>query len=175
VLTRLTFVDEVKACSNKKPVSDLLALNYIRNLAEEVGKKYDKTFNVYRHVVPSDYVGIRCETDEQIAKVVEEMFLASYPQIFDKYVEFHLRKRPMSVRVIYAVGDLGNYDAFVRLGISEITQTQLDAHIGDANLEKQEKIQETSAETIESLLKEEELEKHKEGSTFSKFFKNKNK
>ncbi|NBW58170.1 hypothetical protein EBR43_10420, partial [bacterium] len=96
------------------------------------------SFNVYKNVIPSDYLGIRCQTDEELAKVIESMFLATYPQILDKYLENQLRKRPLFIRVIYAVGDLGSYDAFDRLKISEISEKQLDSYLGDAKVEKEE-------------------------------------
>jgi hypothetical protein len=136
LVTRLNFLEELKSCKTRKPATDLITLNYLRGLADEIGSRYDKAFNAYRNVVPSDFIGIKCESQEDLSKIIEQMFMSSYPQILDKYVEHQLRKRPLSIRVIYAVGDLGSYEAFARSGIPEITQQQLDDHLGDAKLNK---------------------------------------
>lgn len=136
LVTRLNFLEELKSCTTRKPATDLITLNYLRGLADEIASRYDKAFNAYRNVVPSDFVGIKCESQEDLSKILEQMFMASYPQILDKYVEHQLRKRPLSIRVIYAVGDVGSYDAFARHSIPEITQQQLDAHLGDAKVDK---------------------------------------
>jgi len=165
VITNLNFLDEVKKCKTPKPATDILGINYIRNVAEEIAKKYDNTFNAYRNIVPSEHVGVRCETEEQLAVVIQKMFLSTYPQILDKYVEHQLRKRPISTRVVYAVGHFNNYDVFLKLGISEISEKELDAYIGDARAEAVE----TIVENVE--LKETELEKEDKSNTFSNFFK----
>lgn len=164
VVTRLNFLNELKLCKSQKPATDLITLNYIRNLAEEIGSRHDKNFNVYKNVIPSDYVGIRCVTDEELAKVIECMFLATYPQILDKYVENQLRKRPIFIRVVYAVGDLGSYDAFDRLKIPEISEKQLDSHLGDAKVKKEE------SEVVEEK-QEQSLETEDDSSGLKKFFK----
>lgn len=125
VLSPPSFLDEIRACLPKKGSSATLGPNYLRAIAEEIGRRYDKFFNPYRNVVPHDFVGRICNSDEEIASVVHEMFQARYPLIYERYYETKLRSRPFNVKVIYFLGDMGHAVVFNRLGIRKI-------HIEDA-------------------------------------------
>jgi hypothetical protein len=128
-LAKPDFLEEVRACVKRRGGSDILGLNYLRAIAEEIGRKYDRTFNPYRNVVPSDYIGRFCKTDEEVAAVVHEMFTARYPQIYQKYYEYLLRQRSFDIRVIYFAGDAHDEGVFNRLGIRKIDMDEIKSHL----------------------------------------------
>lgn len=130
VLSPPTFLDEVKACARKKGSSATVGPNYLRSIAEEIGRRYDKFFNPYRNVVPHDFAGRICESDEDVAKTVHEMFQARYPAIYQRYYESILRSRPFTTKVIYFSGAADDAVVFQKLGIPQITAAEVSAHLG---------------------------------------------
>lgn len=161
LLSKPTFLEEVKACSRRKGFSATLGPNYLRAVAEEIGRRYDKHFNAYRNVVPQDFMGRVAETDEQIAEVVHEMFQARYPVIYQRYYESVLRSRPFTTRVIYFTGSQDDAVVFQRLGINEIDAGQVSDHLGiqkplGKDAPKQTHAAPKAQEVQEILLKKEE-------------------
>lgn len=130
VLLPPSFLNEVKACERKKGSSATVGPNYLRAIAEEIGRRYDKFFNPYRNVVPHDFAGRISSSDEDTAKTVHEMFQATYPVIYQKYYESILRARPFSIKVIYFLGSKEDAVVFKKLGISEISLDDAPAHLG---------------------------------------------
>ena len=104
VLSRPTFLEEVKTCARKRGGAATIGPNYLRAIAEEIGRRYDRLFNAYRNVVPHDFAGRICESDEDVAQTVHEMFQARYPAIYQRYYESVLRSRPFTTKVIYFSG-----------------------------------------------------------------------
>lgn len=130
VLSPPSFLNEVKACERKKGSSATVGPNYLRAIAEEIGRRYDKFFNPYRNVVPHDFAGRISSSDEDTAKTVHEMFQATYPVIYQKYYESILRARPFSIKVVYFLGAKEDAVVFKKLGISEISPDDVPAHLG---------------------------------------------
>jgi len=127
-----SFLEEIRSCFRKKGGSASLGPNYLRAIAEEIGRRYDRSFNSYRNVVPQDFMGRMCGSDEEVAVVVHEMFQARYPVIYQKYYEHLIRARPFSTKVIYFTGSEVDAQIFARLGISKIEESQVPAHLGYA-------------------------------------------
>lgn len=158
-LSKPTFVDEVKACFKRKGSSAKLGPNYLRAIAEEIGRRYDKNFNPYRHVVPQDFAGRMSGTDEDTAKTVSEMFTARYPLIYQKYYESVLRSRPFNIKVIYVTDDVDT-SLLKKLGIYEISVDQIDAHLGGAREQDEiiennvQKIEQAPTETLAKIVEE---------------------
>lgn len=129
VLSKPLFLEEVRAAVKKKGSSAQIGPNYLRAIAEEIGRRYDKMFNAYRNVVPHDYMGRYCASDEEVAAVVHEMFQARYPLIYQRYYEHLLRERNFNIRVIYFTGDEVDESVFFRLGIRKIAESEADLYI----------------------------------------------
>jgi hypothetical protein len=132
-LDDLNFLDEIRACDKKRGGSNIIGANYLRAIAEEVGKKYDKSFNPYRHVVPTDYSGRVSNSIEETAAIVKEMFLARYPQIFDKYLEYKFKTRPFGTKIVYLNGSEDQtVDVFSKLGVKILKNEDLNLDtVGD--------------------------------------------
>ena len=160
VLSKPTFLEEIKACSRRKGFSATLGPNYLRAIAEEIGRRYDKYFNAYRHVVPQDFMGRVAETDEQVAEVIHEMFQARYPAIYQRYYESVLRSRPFTTKVIYFTGSADDVTVFKRLGIDQINENQILDHLGiNKSLKKQtQKLEKQQKESSVSEVKKQEME-----------------
>lgn len=130
VLEHPMFMEEIRACEKKRGGAHLVGSNYLRSIAEEIGRKYDKTFNPYRHVVPSDYHGVSCQTLEEVATLVQGMFRATYPKIFDSYYEYRIKSRPFDVRVVYLIDDAVYATTATRCGLKQISKDQIEDHLG---------------------------------------------
>jgi hypothetical protein len=129
-LSRPSFLDEVKTCSHKRGGAATIGPNYLRAIAEEIGRRYDRFFNPYRNVVPHDFAGRICESDEDVAQAVHEMFQARYPIIYQKYYESILKSRPFTTKVIYFSGSQEDAAVFQKLGIREISLKEVPDHLG---------------------------------------------
>jgi len=131
VLSRPTFLEEVKTCARKRGGAATIGPNYLRAIAEEIGRRYDRLFNAYRNVVPHDFAGRICESDEDVAQTVHEMFQARYPAIYQRYYESVLRSRPFTTKVIYFSGSQEDVAVFQKLGIREISLKEVPDHLGE--------------------------------------------
>lgn len=131
VLSRPSFLDEVKTCAHKRGGAATIGPNYLRAIAEEIGRRYDRLFNAYRNVVPHDFAGRICESDEDVAQTVHEMFQARYPAIYQRYYESVLRSRPFTTKVIYFSGSQEDAAVFQKLGIREISLKEVPDHLGE--------------------------------------------
>jgi hypothetical protein len=137
----LDFVAEVALCEKFKPSSNLMAINYLRAIASEVGRRYDKKFNPYLNIVPCDFVGIRCATNEEIAKVVKDMFDRSYPKIYRSYLETKLRNRPINCKIVYFVNLPDDADKIaeeqgLKVLLSELQHTEPQEDIIDDSFDE---------------------------------------
>ena len=131
VLARPTFLDEVRTCARKRGGAATVGPNYLRAIAEEIGRRYDRLFNAYRNVVPHDFAGRICESDEDVANTVHEMFQARYPAIYQRYYETILRSRPFTTKVVYFSGSQEDAAVFQKLGIREISLKEVPDHLGE--------------------------------------------
>lgn len=104
VITEPDFLEEIKACERWRGCFSSTTANYLRAIATEFGYKYDKKFNPYRSVVPSDYQGIPFKTPDDLSKIVKQMFAASYPQYLKNYLESRVRNRHFQYEHIIVVG-----------------------------------------------------------------------
>lgn len=130
VLERPSFMDEIAACEKRRGGTHNIGANYLRAIAEEIGRRYDKTFNPYRHVVPTDYAGVSCPTLKDVSVLVHKMFESRYPKIYESYYEYKVRARPFDIRVVYLVDEAGFGAALKRAGLKEIQQSEIEAHVG---------------------------------------------
>lgn len=130
VLERPSFMDEIVTCERKRGGAHIIGANYLRAIAEEIGRKYDKNFNPYRNVVPTDYAGIPCPTLKDVSALVHKMFDARYPKIYDSYYETKIRARPFDVRVIYLLDNEEFGATLKRCGVKQIQESQINDCLG---------------------------------------------
>jgi len=104
VISEPDFLEEIKSCERFKGSFSHTTVNYLRSIASEFGNKYDKSFNPYRNIVPTDFQGVPVKTHEDVSKIVRQMFTATYPQIFKSYLESKIRNRPFNCEHVIVVG-----------------------------------------------------------------------
>jgi len=98
------FMEEIKSCERFKGSFSKTTVNYLRSIASEFGNKYDKEFNGYRNIIPTDFQGIPFSSYEEVSTIVKSMFNASYPKIFKSYLESKIRNRPFNCDNVVVVG-----------------------------------------------------------------------
>lgn len=108
VISEPDFLEEIKSCERFRGSFSRTTVNYLRSIASEFGNKYDKAFNSYRNIVPSDFQGIPFKTSEDVSKIVRQMFTATYPQILKSYLESKIRNRSFNCEHIIVVGFSSN-------------------------------------------------------------------
>jgi len=127
VIDEPSFITEIKESERKKPKNNLITANYLREVAFVIGNKYvGETFSSIRDVNPTLFRGRSFESDEDINKIVMEMFYKQYPQVFDKYVDYHIKKREFGTKLIYFKGDHLLTGSFSSNGIDVLPFKDID-------------------------------------------------
>ena len=104
VIEMPNFMTEIEQESGKAPRNKLTAVNHLRAIAGVIGQNYDENFNPWSHVKPNKFVGREFKTNEDISKIVIEMFQAQYPTIFASAVSKKIKARPQGTGLVYFVG-----------------------------------------------------------------------
>jgi hypothetical protein len=125
-----TFEEEVKETIRSLGRGKTLTANYLRVVADAIGKKYDNTFNAFRNIIVHNFEGRTFENTLDIAKVVFRMFESQYPKIFEKYVETKLKERPYGTKLIYFKGPFLITNVFYKAGIDEIKEKDILTYLG---------------------------------------------
>jgi hypothetical protein len=140
VISEPDFLEEIESCERFRGSFSKTTVNYLRSIASEFGNKYDKTFNPYRNIIPSDFQGIPFKTSTEVSKIIRDMFINSYPQIFKSYLESKIRNRPFNCEHIIVVGFNSNL---------------VDSLMSSFDFQREEfKVTNESTDTDESLLNE---------------------
>ena len=125
------FLDDIKNCSVRKPVNNIMSVNYLRSLIADIGQKYiGQTFNALTDVNVAPYKNTPCGTAEEAHEIVQKLFRQSYPTMLDSFVEYHIKKRPAGTRVIYFLGSGAQSAPFLKLGFEEVLEKNLDKVLG---------------------------------------------
>ena len=131
VISGPNFIDEIEHCHRKKPRSMTMSVNYLREIVSTIGLKYGPDdFNPLSSVNVSPYRGIPCSTNELTQGIVIKAFQKSYPEIFTRYVDYHIRNRPEGTKLIYFSGDHLAASAFVTHGIDSLPSKEVDIFLG---------------------------------------------
>ncbi len=131
VLTMPNFLEEIRESHGKAGVRKLTGVNHLRAIAGLIGQRYaPEDFSPYKHVVPANFDGIPYSTDEDLSKVVLNMFMATYPQILDKYFDTKIKQRPFGTKLVYFVGDFLHTGNLQRNGLDQIDEKEVDVYMG---------------------------------------------
>lgn len=131
VIGQPSFMEEIKQCIKKRPRTNTMTVNYLREIVATIGLKYaPETFNPLTDLNVAPYKGVPCETDEKTHEIVVKAFTKYYPAIFDQYVEYHLKRRPRGTKLIYFLGAHGQSSKFTQHGIDSIHPKEVDVYLG---------------------------------------------
>lgn len=116
-----TFLDEVRACFKKRPRSNTMSINYLRELVAAVGARYlSEDFNALTDVNVANFKGTPCASEGQANEILLKLFKQQYPKALDAFVEYHLKQRPNGTRTVYYLGDGAQAGAFLKFGLQEV-------------------------------------------------------
>jgi hypothetical protein len=128
VIDEPDFYTEIRATKSKKPKSNQLTVNYLRELVAAVGQKYlGETFDALRTINVSKYVGIPCNSEEEVHNVLIKAFETQHPELLLAYVEHCFRHRPSGTNFIYYSGNPKYATKLVELGYEQVDEKELDS------------------------------------------------
>lgn len=140
VIDAPNFIEEIAACKNKKPRSGNSSINYLREIVSLIGAKYaPDDFSPLRDVNVSMFKGTPCSSDFETNKVLFKIFKKSYPEIFDMYVDFYIKKRPPGTKLIYFLGSHLFSAKFYENGIDEISFKKINEYLGKSETKNNKK------------------------------------
>lgn len=118
-----TFLSEVQACFHKRPRTNAMSINYLRELVVACGAKYlsdDPTFNPMTEVNVADFKNTPCTTEEEANDILLKIFRKKYPRMLDAFVEHHIKSRPNGTRTVYFLGDGSQVGILLKMGFQEV-------------------------------------------------------
>ena len=125
------FYDFIEAARLKKPKNGITTVNYLRELVSAIGGKFiGEDFDALREVNVSYHKGRNFSSAEDVNAILIDLFNKHYPQMLDKYVEYHIINRPIGTKVIYFLGTPANASKFLEYGIHEVFERDLDKTLG---------------------------------------------
>lgn len=127
IISRPDFKPEIQAAKAKKPRSNAVTINYLREVIAAIGNKYiGEDFDTLRAVNASKYVGVPCETEEQMNELLIKAFEQDYPQLIHAYVHAMFKQRPTGTNLIYFSGGTKFCTKLIELGLEQINVKDLE-------------------------------------------------
>lgn len=131
IINSPSFIEDIKESLVKKPINNLMSVNYLRQLVSDIGTKYiGPDFDALTQVNVANFKGTPCDTPEIAHETIKNLFKQSYPKMFDAYIEYHIKHRPNGTRVVYYLGSGAYVEPFLRLGFEEVLEKDLDKILG---------------------------------------------
>jgi hypothetical protein len=128
IISAPNFMPEIAACRLKKPKSNLLTANYLREVVAAIGLKYmGEDFDALRSLNISRYIGVPCDTEEQIHDTLVKAFVDQLPELLYAVVYHQFKQRPIGTSLIYYTGDSKYCTKLIELGLEQISQKELEA------------------------------------------------
>lgn len=125
------FIEEINKCARRAPKNHYTTSNYMRDVSAAIGDRYmHDDFSALMTVNTSRFRGIPFETPEDVNEIVKQMLGKSVPEVFDRYVDFHIKSRPIGTKLIYFLGDHTQSTPFTVNGIDEIKSKDVDVYLG---------------------------------------------
>jgi hypothetical protein len=128
VISPPDFMDQVVANIKKAPKYKQTAINHLREVLSSIAEKYDQEMNVFK-VRLLNYQGLAFNTNEDISAIVVKILRNEYPIIFDRYLAYQLKNRPMNTKLVYFVGDLNSSKPFYDAGLDMIDEKDIESYM----------------------------------------------
>lgn len=123
------FLEEIRANKGREPRGGITAGTHLRYIVGSIGDKYDPELSAYT-VRPHLYEGRKYENDSQLSGIVIEMLKSQYPKVFERYLDYQIKKRPTNTKLIYYVGDFLATAPFTANGIDMLDEKDVDVYLG---------------------------------------------
>ena len=110
------FLEQVEECQNMLGRTTLTSVNNLRAVVTSIGLKYDEDFSPLSSVNLTKFVGREYKSLQDFSDIVVEILNKQYPKMFDKYIEYNIKKRNNNVDTIYFSGPEEKLNIFKEFG-----------------------------------------------------------
>jgi hypothetical protein len=128
VITEPNFMSEIAQNARKAPKVKQTGLNHLREILNSISNKYDKDMDVMR-IRLANYEGLPYDDDKDLHNIVVRILEKEYPKAFDKYLDHHIKSRPMGTKIIYYTGSLKSTTPFYENGVDMLDANDIDQHL----------------------------------------------
>ncbi|MEM4726057.1 MAG: hypothetical protein QXG63_03885, partial [Nitrososphaerales archaeon] len=139
------FLEEIALHRSKAPRNNLTGNFHLRMILDSIAQKYDPQNMTAYSVRVNNFEGRPFSSDEDLNKIIIEMLLSDYPQIFSKYLDYKIKTRPKDTELVVYVdwGIKDVYEVFYNNGFSEFREeeskkSKLERVIGRSALTKEQ-------------------------------------
>ena len=119
VINMPDFLNEIKASHRKASGKQVTSVHHLREIVTLIAEKYDKDFNFYAKIPYSNYEGLSYQNDDDISKILVNIFNRHCPDLLTKAVEHQVKGRPTNVKTIYFTGPESYLKVFFDNGIAQ--------------------------------------------------------
>jgi hypothetical protein len=131
LVPKISFIEQIKKCKGKQPRNGKVSMFHLRQVIGEIGAKYlGIEFDPVREVNISHVVGRTFNTDEEFDSILVELFDKSCPKVFDGFVMYHLKKRPLGTKLVYFLPKNRGTKSLYELGLQPIAPKDVDVFLG---------------------------------------------
>lgn len=128
VITQPTFLAEIEANIRKAPVKKQTGINHLREVINSIAEKYDHDLNSMRLKLVN-YEGIAYQNNQDLSDIIVRILKTEHPAVFDKYLAYQIKARPMNTKLVYYVGNLNTATPFYDAGLDLIEQKDVEAYM----------------------------------------------
>lgn len=145
VITYPDFMQEIQENKSREGRGGFTGLNHMRSVVGSIGAKYDERLTAYT-VRPHLFEGRAYANDKEFSNILLEMLETQYMDVFEKYLDYQLKNRPSSTKVVYYVGKPINPAPFFTNGMDALTEKEAHKEFGT---KPSKKVSKESNELIE--------------------------
>ena len=102
VIDKPNFMAEIEKQTRKAPRGNLVSKFHLRLIVDTIGQNYDPEMTGWV-IKTHNYEGRPYADNAALNDIVVEAVAASYPKLFDKYLENKVRNRPAGLNTVYLV------------------------------------------------------------------------
>lgn len=145
LIDKPSFLEEIALHRAKAPRNGLTGNYHLRVILDSIAQKYDPERMTAYSVRVNNYEGIKFSSDEELNEIIVRMLKSDYPAIFEKYLEYKIKNRPINTELIIYVdsGIRDYYHIFYQNGFTELMDQEpkkpkIDRVVGRPALTKEQ-------------------------------------
>lgn len=128
VITGPDFIEQIEQNTRKAPRQKVTSIHHMREILNSIAQKYDENMDVMR-IKLVNYEGIPYEDTTDLHSIVIRILENEYPDVLSKYVDYHLKKRPMGTKLVYYTSDLTSTTPFYENGLDLLEEKDVDSYL----------------------------------------------
>lgn len=128
IITGPNFLEQVEQNLRKEPRQKVTSLNHVREILNSIAQKYDKDMDVMR-IKLVNYEGLPYQNNEELHNIIIRILESEYPAVLSKYVDYHLKRRPMGTKLVYYTSDLTSTTPFYDNGLDLLDEKDIESYL----------------------------------------------